>query len=57
MSDLNKKKILLIITIMIGFTLVNVIKGNNWIGYLLSLVIFPLLTWGVIELYLKFNRK
>ena len=49
MSDINKKKLLFIISVMIGFTLVNIIKGNNWIGYLLSLIIFPLITWGVIE--------
>ena len=49
MSELNKKKVLLIISVMIGFTLVNIIKGNNWIGYLFSIVIFPLITWGVIE--------
>ncbi len=57
MSDINKKKLLFIISVMIGFTLVNIIKGNNWIGYLLSLIIFPLITWGFIELYLIFNRK
>ena len=57
MSDINKKKLLFIISVMIGFTLANIIKGNNWIGYLLSLIIFPLITWGFIELYLIFNRK
>ena len=52
MSDINKKKLLFIISVMIGFTLVNIIKGNNWIGYLLSLIIFPLITWGFIEFYI-----
>lgn len=57
MSELNKKKVLFIISVMIGFTLVNIIKGNNWIGYFLSLIIFPLVTWGVIEFYIWKLKK
>ena len=57
MSELNKSKLYLILTIMVGFTLVNVIKDNNWIGYVLSLIVFPLITWGIIELLFKYKSK
>ncbi len=57
MTELNKSKLYLILTIMVGFTLVNVITVNNWIGYVLSLVVFPLITWGVIELLFKYKSK
>jgi hypothetical protein len=57
MSELNKSKLYLILTVMVGFTLVNIIKDNNWIGYVLSLIVFPLFTWGVIELLFKYKSK
>jgi len=57
MSELNKSKLYLILTIMVVFTLVNVIKDNNWIGYVLSLIVFPLITWGIIELLFKYKSK
>lgn len=52
----NQEKLSLVITVMVGFTLVNLIKDNNWVGYVLSLIVFPLLTWGLIELVLKFKK-
>jgi hypothetical protein len=55
MSDFNKNKLLIIVSVMIAFTIVTAIKDNHWVGYLLSLVVFPLVTWGIIELMLKFN--
>jgi hypothetical protein len=57
MSEFNKSKLYLILTVMVGFTLVNIIKDNNWVGYLLSLVVFPLITWGIIELFFKYKIK
>jgi len=57
MSELNKSKLYLILTIMVGFTLVNIIKDNNWVGYVLSLIVFPLVTWGIIELLFKYKSK
>jgi hypothetical protein len=57
MSEFNKSKLYLILTIMVGFTLVNIIKDNNWVGYFLSLIVFPLVTWGVIELLFKYKSK
>ncbi len=57
MTELNKSKLYLILTVMVGFTLVNLIKDNNWVGYLLSLVVFPLITWGLIELLFKYKSK
>lgn len=57
MTQLNKSKLYLILTVMVGFTLVNIIKDNNWVGYLLSLVAFPLITWGLIELLFKYKSK
>jgi len=56
MIKINKLKLYLILTIMVGFTLVNVINDNNWVGYLLSLVVIPLITWGIIELFLKYRN-
>ncbi len=49
MSDINKAKLSLILLIMLLFTSLNLLKDNDWVGYLLSLIIFPLVTWGVIE--------
>jgi len=57
MTEINKSKLYLILTVMVGFTLVNIIKDNNWVGYLLSLVVFPLITWGLIELLFKYKSK
>ena len=57
MSKLNKSKLYLILTVMVGFTLVNIVKDNNWVGYILSLVVFPLITWGLIELLFKYKSK
>ena len=57
MKEFNKSKLFLILTVMVGFTLVNIVKDNNWIGYLLSLVVFPLITWGLIELIFKYKSK
>jgi hypothetical protein len=57
MTELNKSKLYLILSVMVGFTLVNIIKDNNWVGYLLSLVVFPLITWGLIELLFKYKSK
>lgn len=48
MTELNKSKLYLILTVMVGFTLLNIVKDNNWVGYLLSLVVFPLITWSLI---------
>jgi hypothetical protein len=53
MSELNKSKLYTILTVMVGYTLVNIIKGNDVLGYILSLIVFPLITWGMIELLLK----
>lgn len=52
MKNLNKLKISFIITVMFAFTLINIINNNNWVGYLLSTVIIPLITWLIIEIYL-----
>jgi hypothetical protein len=57
MTELNKFKLYLILTVMVGFTIVNVIKDNNWVGYVLSLLVFPLMTWFMIELFLKYKIK
>jgi len=56
MKKLNKIKIRLILTVMVVFTLVNIIKGNNYIGYILSLVVFPLITWLLIEIMSKYKK-
>jgi hypothetical protein len=57
MSEFNKSKLYLILTVMVGFTLVNIIKDNNCFGYFLSLIVFPLVTWGIIELLFKYKSK
>jgi len=57
MSELNKAKLYLILTVMVSFTLINVINSNNWIGYLLSLVVLPSVTWLVIEFIIKYREK
>ena len=58
MNDFNKSKLYLIITIMIFFTLANIVSGiNYWVLYLLSLVVFPLITWGLLEFIVKYKLK
>lgn len=49
MSNINKAKLSIILLVMLLFTSINLLKDNDWLGYLFSLVIFPLITWGVIE--------
>ncbi len=49
MSGINKAKLSIILLVMLLFTSINLLKDNHWLGYLFSLVIFPLITWGVIE--------
>lgn len=55
MTELNKNKLMIVGSVMVAFTIVTAIKDNHWVGYLLSLVIFPLITWGVIELMFALN--
>lgn len=57
MTELNKSKLYLILTVLVAFTLFNIINDNNWVGYLLSLVVFPLITWGVIEILFKYKKR
>lgn len=49
----NKLKVYIILTVMVGFTLVNIIKNNDALGYILSLIVLPLITLGIIELLFK----
>lgn len=49
MSNINKAKLSIILLVMLLFTSINLLKDNDWLGYLFSLVIFPLITWGTIE--------
>ena len=55
MKPTTKLKMLIILTIMISFTIVSVINSNGYVGLLLSLVIFPLITWIILELMLFFK--
>ena len=55
MTELNKNKLMIVGSVVVAFTIVTAIKDNHWVGYLLSLVIFPLITWGVIELMFVLN--
>ena len=57
MTELNKLKLYCILTVMVGFTIVNIINNNNWVGYLLSLLVIPMITWILIELFLKYKTK
>lgn len=50
-------KIRTILIISFGFTIVNILQGNNWIGYLFSLGIIPLLTLLIIEIIQKKKRR
>jgi len=57
MTEYNKSTLYLILTVMVGFTLVNVIHDNNWVGYVLSLIVFPLITWIFCKIFLKYKLK
>lgn len=57
MNEVNKYKIYLITTVMVAFTIVNIIKDNNWVCDILAIVVFPLITWAIIELLLKYKTK
>ena len=55
MNQRNKAKLYLILSVMINFTILNIMRDSDWVGYLCSLIIQPLLTWGVIELLMKYE--
>jgi len=55
MSDLNKNKLFLVVSVMVSFTIVTAIKDNHWVGYLLSLVIFPIFTWAFVTVLYKYG--
>jgi hypothetical protein len=56
MTDLNKSKLHVILTVTVTFTFITAIKDNHWVGYVLTLLVFPLITWGVLELMIKFKK-
>lgn len=55
MSDLNKNKLFLVVSVMVSFTIVTAIKDNDWVGYLLSLIIFPIFTWVFVTVLYKYG--
>lgn len=58
LTDKTKGTLLIVFSVMIAFTLVNVIKGTTeWYIYLLSLVVFPLITWGETEIIYRLMKK
>ena len=57
MKDLTKGKLGIIGTVMLTFTTLNLIHDNDWIGYLFSLVILPLITWGAVEFSLYMQKE
>ncbi len=42
---------------MLTFTILNLIKGSNWWGYVISLIILPFITWLVIEIFFFLKGK
>ena len=50
-------KLLIIFLVMLTFTILNVIKGSNWWGYVISLLILPFITWLVIEIFFFLKGK
>lgn len=59
-SDKTKSTLLKIFSVMISFTLINIINGygkNEWYMYLLSIIIFPLITWFICEITYYFMKK
>lgn len=59
-SEKTKGTILMVFSVMIAFTLINIINGYNikeWYMYLLSVIIFPFITWGMCEITYYFMKK
>ena len=59
-SDKTKNSLLMIFSVMISFTLINIINGygnNEWYMYLLSIIIFPLITWFICEITYYFMKN
>jgi hypothetical protein len=56
MTDLNKTKLHVILAVTFTFTFITAMKDNHWVGYVLTLFIFPLITWGFLELMIKFKK-
>lgn len=59
-SDKTKSTLLKIFSVMILFTLINIINGygkNECYMYLLSIIIFPLITWFICEITYYFMKK
>ena len=53
LSDKTKGTLIIVFDVMISFTIINLINGygkDKWYMYLLSLVIFPLITCGIAEI-------
>ena len=57
MSELTKAKLQLIIAVMIEFTIIGVVSTQPLTYYILSLVVFPLITWCAIEFSIYMNKK
>ena len=59
-SEKTKGTILMVFSVMIAFTLINIINGYNikeWYMYLLSVIIFPFITCGMCEITYYFMKK
>lgn len=59
-SEKTKCTLLMVFSVMNVFTLINIINGYNmeeWYMYLLSVIIFPFITWCVFEISFYFMEK
>lgn len=59
-SEKTKWTLLMVFSVMIAFTLINIINGYNikeWYMYLLSVIIFPFTTWSMCEITYYFMKK
>ena len=57
-TEKTKGTLYMVLTVLISFTLINVIKGTTeWWMYLLTIVVLPLITWGICEVTYFFMKK